>query len=79
MDNGAEKSGAGLQAYKRYRAHTQADINLEPGDESFRMGDVVHRSLKKAKIRMPIDKAGNFIQYTTDVVTLTFLSYLGWT
>ncbi len=61
MDNGPEKIVAGLPAYKRYRAHTHTTLDLQPSSESFRLGDVVHSSLGKAKIRMPVDKEGKFI------------------
>ncbi len=64
MDNGAEKSVAGLPAYKRYCAHTHSTLDLQPSSESFRVGDVVHSSLGKANIRMPVDKEGNFIRGT---------------
>ncbi len=58
MDNGAEKSVAGLPGYKRYCAHTHTTLDLQPSSESFRMGDVVHSSLGKAKIRMPSTRKG---------------------
>ncbi len=41
------------------------------------MGDVVHSSLSKAKIRMPVDKEGNFIEYSTDVVNFDIPILLG--
>ncbi len=68
---------AGLPAYKRYCAHSHADVKLEPCEESFCIGDIVQRRLGKAKIRMPIDKAGNFIQYTADVFDVNIPILLG--
>ncbi len=77
IDNGAEKSVASLPAYKRYCAHTHATLDLQPSSESFRMGDVVHSSLGKAKIRMLVNKEGNFIEYSTDVVDVDIPILLG--
>ncbi len=47
------------------------------GRESFRVGDVVHSSLGKAKIGMPVYKEGNFIEYSTDMVDVDIAILLG--
>ena len=68
MDDGAQRSVAGLAAYTRYCSHTNSQLDLIPSKELFRFGDGTHRSLGKTSIRFPIDSLGNFVEYVTDVV-----------
>ncbi len=53
MESGAEKSFAGLPAFQCYCANTHTTMELQPSDESFRMGDVFHSNLDKGVIRIP--------------------------
>ncbi len=54
VDNGTEKGVPVLPAYQRYCAHTRTTLNFQPSSEGFHKGDVVHRCLGKAKIRLPV-------------------------
>eukprot|EP00171_Calliarthron_tuberculosum_P023868 IDg23868t1 len=68
MDNGAQKSIAGLPAYTRYCEHSHKPIDLIPSQEKFKLGKGIHKSLGTTLIRMPIDNSGNYLEYETDVV-----------
>ncbi len=60
MDNGAEKSVAGLEAYKRYCLHTNTPLDLSPSKETFRLVDGVHKSLGSTVIRSRSTISANF-------------------
>ncbi len=70
MDNGAQKSLAGLPAYKRYCAFIHFPIDLAPSKEKFKFGDITHESLGSTVIRFPVDAEGNYLEYETYVVNL---------
>ena len=68
MDDGAQKSLAGLPAFERYCAFTKTQAELTPSKELFRLGEVIHKSIGKTMIRITVDNNGNFLEYVTDVI-----------
>ena len=70
MDDGARKSVAGLEAYKRYCSFNNTRIDLHPSRETFKLGAGIYKSLGTTLIRFPVDKSGNFLEYETDVINV---------
>ena len=68
MDNGCQKSVAGLPAFLRYCKHAHRSPDLLPSSENFKLGDMVHKSIGVAHLRIPIDTVGNFLEYESGVV-----------
>ncbi len=68
MDNGCQKSVAGLPAYLRYCDRAHISPELTPSNEKFKLGDVTHPSIGRATIRVPIDTNGNVLEYDSHVV-----------
>ncbi len=64
MDNGAQKSVAGLEAFKS----TALTRDLVSSKESFKLGSGIYPSLGSTVIRFPIDSYGNFLEYETGVI-----------
>ncbi len=58
----------GPKACKRYCPLTRSPLDLTPGSELFKLGNVAHESLGRTVIRMPIDEHGNFLEYETEVI-----------
>lgn len=70
MDKGAQKSVSGLNAYLRYRQHAHVNPKILPSRYQFRFRVDGHKSLRTAKIRMPIDTRYNFREYTTNITSV---------
>ncbi len=68
MDDGAQRSSAGLSAYKRYWSCTHSLPELTSSNELFKLGKIVHKSLGKTVIRMPTDDRGNLLEYETEAI-----------
>ena len=77
MDDGAQKSVAGLEAYERYCAYTNTPIDLIPSTKIFKLGTGIHKSLRTTIIRFPIDAFGNFLEYETDVINVDAPIFFG--
>ena len=68
MDNGAQKTVAGYEAYEKYCKFTKTSVDLTPSKELYRFGNHVQPSVGLTVIRFPIDDRGNYLEYPTDVV-----------
>ena len=66
MDNGAQKSVAGLRAFERYCAHVYIPVRFKDSLEHFHLGKQVHPNLGQAQIRMHVSDRGNFLYYSTN-------------
>ena len=62
MDDGAQNIVAGLGAYKRYWVHTNNLVAVKKSNERFKFGNGISEGLRTAKIRVPIDYVGKFLQ-----------------
>ncbi len=63
IDNDDQKRCGGFKAYMRYCDYTRTPIGLTPIHQSFRLGDIVHHSLRSTVIRLLRDSAGNYLEY----------------
>ena len=86
MDNGAQKSVSGINAYLRYCKHAHVTPSLVPSKDHFKFGVDGYASLGTADIRMPIDEQGNFLEFPINVTNadvpmlfgLDLMKELGW-
>ncbi len=76
VDNGAQKSVAGLPAYKLHCsfANYHPKYFQRQRRDFLSLGDTLHNSIGKSCIRMPIAADNNFIEYITDVVNVDFVA-----
>ena len=68
MDDGAQQTCAGMEAYRNYCQYSNSPMDLVPRNELYILGDRVQRSLGSTIVRYPIDTHGNYLEYITDVL-----------
>ena len=73
MDNGAQKTVAGYEAYEKYCNFTKTSVDLAPSIELYRFGNHVYHSVGLTVTRFHIDNGGNCLEYPTDVVMVDLI------